>query len=325
MDIENHHQSTENGAVKGTEQQQQHEEKSEKAMKSIGTKTDREAVRRVLGDEILNDKVSDAMVERFLIATNGNVKLAAQRIRDTLMWYEQSKPDQVGCPACPKMPSSHYMHVACHDVRGRPVIYSCMALAQNKKYEDNLRHVLATLETCVLLLPPGETMWSWVMDFKGFSFRDVSLAPLGKTFLQILADHYPERLARFFVVDAPSVFSQMWKLVSPFIDPKTRTKIAFLPGPKQHHALIDGLREFFDEDNLNWLYAEMIDCRKKAKGEKFYDYGAILKLAENDEFLMEMESLDHCNLGSESLMKSLRDLAKAGNLPPQYARHAQNC
>ena len=280
-------------------------------------KEKRDAVRLALGEDT---NASDEMIDRFLRATGGNVKLSSHRIQETLEWHKRIDPGRIGCPACPREPCAHYMHVACYDVRGRPVIYSCMALAQNKRYQDNLDHVLATLETCVLLLPPGESMWSWILDFKGFGVKDVSLAPLAKTFLQILADHYPERLARFFVVDAPSVFSQLWKLVSPFIDAKTRTKIAFLPGPKQPHALLDGLREFFDEETLEWLHEEMLDCRHSKKGGKFYDYKAVSELGEDDG---DGASNGHCNLGSPAFLRHLREMAKKGSLPPQYSRHAR--
>ena len=34
---------------------------------------------------------------------------------------------------------------------------------------------------------------------------------LAKAFLDVSAKHYPERLGQFFVVDAPSVFSLLWK------------------------------------------------------------------------------------------------------------------
>lgn len=48
--------------------------------------------------------------------------------------------------------------------------------------------------------------------------------------MSILADHYPERLHKVFLVDAPSVFSVLWTLLSPFIDPVTRAKIHFVRG-----------------------------------------------------------------------------------------------
>ena len=48
--------------------------------------------------------------------------------------------------------------------------------------------------------------------------------------LSILQDHYPERLHRFVLLHAPALFSGFFKMISPFIDPVTKAKIAFVTG-----------------------------------------------------------------------------------------------
>ena len=47
--------------------------------------------------------------------------------------------------------------------------------------------------------------------------------------LNILQDHYPERLGRSFVINVPFLLNAFYKMINPFIDPVTRGKLKFNP------------------------------------------------------------------------------------------------
>ena len=47
--------------------------------------------------------------------------------------------------------------------------------------------------------------------------------------LNILQDHYPERLGRAFVINVPFLLNAFYKMINPFIDPVTREKLKFNP------------------------------------------------------------------------------------------------
>ena len=51
-----------------------------------------------------------------------------------------------------------------------------------------------------------------------------------KKLIYILRDHYPERMLKMYVMEAPTVFRAIWNLIKHFIDPVTKEKIAFLNG-----------------------------------------------------------------------------------------------
>lgn len=65
-----------------------------------------------------------------------------------------------------------------------------------------------------------------IFDLRGISVDSLD-APALKSIFELLQAHFPERLARMTFVDAPIMFYAVWRVVSPFIDPVTRQKVAF--------------------------------------------------------------------------------------------------
>lgn len=51
---------------------------------------------------------------------------------------------------------------------------------------------------------------------------------LARIFLEVSERHYPERLAMFLCINAPPLFSGLWRIVEPIVDPDTRRKIKFV-------------------------------------------------------------------------------------------------
>jgi hypothetical protein len=47
--------------------------------------------------------------------------------------------------------------------------------------------------------------------------------------LNILQDHYPERLGLSLIINVPFLLNAFYKLITPFIDPVTRVKMKFNP------------------------------------------------------------------------------------------------
>ncbi|GLC70756.1 hypothetical protein PLESTF_001030000 [Pleodorina starrii] len=215
-------------------------------------------------------QADEATLKRFIRATGGNLALSAKRLNATLAWRSKVQPEKVVCRACARDPRSHYMHCCGFCQRGRPIIYSCLELPTNKVFDDNRDHMIQTFETAVKLMPPGVEQWIWVCDFKGFGMADVN-PKLAKLFLDISAEHYPERLGLFLVVDAPSLFGLLWKAISHFVDPKTYKKIRFLPfdagkGDVLSKSKLKGEMDLhFDPLTTAWLIREMNENRDKAK------------------------------------------------------------
>jgi len=85
-----------------------------------------------------------------------------------------------------------------------------------------------------------------IIDLKGLSLQVLRALPLFKIGSQLDERFYPETVEMAFVVNAPGVFPTCWKAVSPFIDPKTKTKIHILSGANQTATLL----KYIDADQL---------------------------------------------------------------------------
>ncbi len=70
-----------------------------------------------------------------------------------------------------------------------------------------------------------------------------------KTIGTIDQDHYPEQLAKMFIVNAPGLFTGVWRLIRAFIDDRTKHKIQVL-GEKFDHVLDKQIEHEFIPDIL---------------------------------------------------------------------------
>ena len=81
---------------------------------------------------------------------------------------------------------------------------------------------------------------------------------------KILAKYYCERLGLGVIVEAPKLFSGLWRVMEPMLDPVTKAKVAFAPGPdrkgqpgKKSARLLQTLQRFFDDEMCDWVMEEM--------------------------------------------------------------------
>jgi hypothetical protein len=81
----------------------------------------------------------------------------------------------------------------------------------------------------------GDVTWGWlapqsilVFDLSGWALWHLKYLSYIKALVDIVQSQYPERLSKALLVNVPGLFMAAWKLISPWIDPKTRSKIFFV-------------------------------------------------------------------------------------------------
>ena len=85
-----------------------------------------------------------------------------------------------------------------------------------------------------------------IFDMHGFSALQSNLTMI-RTLITINQEYYPERLSLGVLVNVPWLFHAIWKVIYPWIDHKTRTKIKLLG---RNDNIADILLEHIDADVL---------------------------------------------------------------------------
>ncbi|KAM0009253.1 putative CRAL-TRIO lipid binding domain, CRAL/TRIO domain, CRAL/TRIO domain superfamily [Helianthus debilis subsp. tardiflorus] len=180
-----------------------------------------------LGDEY-SRCLSDQSISRYLRARNWNVKKAEKMLEASLIWRMNYQPEEI-----------RWEHVAAEaetgklyrssflDKQGRSVLVMRPRCQNSKSTRAQIKYLVYCMENAIFHLPPEQEQMVWLIDFHGFSMSNISLKTTKET-ARILQDHYPERLGLAILYNPPKFFEPFWKVVKPFLEPKTTSKVKFI-------------------------------------------------------------------------------------------------
>ncbi|XP_066388485.1 SEC14 cytosolic factor-like [Miscanthus floridulus] len=183
-----------------------------------------EAVRKLLRKQApLSAKqaqyCNDACVGRFLRSRGESVKKAAKHLRTVLSWRETVGADHIMADEFSAELADGVAFVSGHDDDGRPVVVFRIKQDYPKFHPQKsfVRLLVFTLEVAVACMSRFVDQFVLLFDASFFRSASAFLNLLMGT-LKIVADYYPGRLHRAFVIDPPSLFSVLWKGVRPFVE-----------------------------------------------------------------------------------------------------------
>lgn len=166
-------------------------------------------------------------VERFLKGKGDNVKKAAKQLTSCLSWRQNFDIERIGAEEFSAELADGVAYIAGHDGESRPVImfrfkHDYQKLRSQKQFT---RLVAFTMETAISSMSRNAEQ-SVVLLFDASFFRSSSaFANLLLATLKMIADNYPCRLHKTFIIDPPSFFSYIWKGVRPFVELSTVTML----------------------------------------------------------------------------------------------------
>lgn len=141
---------------------------------------------------------------RYLRATKWNVSAAQQRLIDTLQWRREYGLTKVPPATAPKITAEHVsvenetgkQWILGYDNAGRPCHYLNPSRQNTKRTERQIEHLVFMLERVIDLAPPGQESIALLMNFAETSSGQGASVGQGKQVLNILQNHYPERLGK---------------------------------------------------------------------------------------------------------------------------------
>ncbi|KAL6504690.1 hypothetical protein OROHE_023448 [Orobanche hederae] len=192
---------------------------------------------------------SDACLKRYLEARNLNVDKSKKMLEETLRWRSSFKPEEIRWHEVASEGETGKVYRAnFRDRQGRTVLILRPGMQNTASLDNQIKHLVYLIENAILNLPEGQEQMAWLIDFTGWSISNNVPIKSARDSVNILQNHYPERLAIAFLYNPPRLFEAFWKVVKYFLDPKTFQKVKFVY-PKNKDS-VDLMKSYFDLDNL---------------------------------------------------------------------------
>ncbi|XP_031098702.1 uncharacterized protein LOC116002677 [Ipomoea triloba] len=158
-------------------------------------------------------------VERFLKAKGDSVKKAAKHLRSCLVWRESLGIDRLMADEFSAELAEGVAYVAGHDESSRPVMIFRIKQDYQKFHSQKMFTVLLAFTVEVAIQTMAKNVEQFVILFDASFFRSASaFTNILLAAMKVVADYYPGRLHKAFVIDPPSLFSYLWKGVKAFVE-----------------------------------------------------------------------------------------------------------
>lgn len=199
------------------------------------------------------ERIDDWTLRRFLRARDLEVEKAGVMLCKYLNWRRSFAPKgYISETEIPNEMAQNKMFLQGYDRKGRPITLVLAARHFYQKHggvDEFKRFVVYGIDKICARIPVGHDKFVAIGDLQGWGYSNSDIRGYLAS-LSILQDCYPERLGKLFIVHAPKIFMTVWKMVYPFIDRNTRSKIVFV----ENKSLKSTLLQDIDEEQLPEIY-----------------------------------------------------------------------
>lgn len=199
------------------------------------------ASRQVKGDT--NFELNGKTFLRFTRATGAKLTESIQRLEATLAWREEAKPFLIKSKDVAEIFKALTMRVGGRCKQGRPIFIMTLAVPNEFEVQDRINLLIYVLE---VTQRKGYEQITWIIDFgeMGKHKKDDRSKEARQKTMNILQQHYPERLGLMLLYRTPWYINMLLPVVRPFMDKSTREKVCKVGGK------VTDLEAFVELDQL---------------------------------------------------------------------------
>lgn len=224
------------------------------------------------------------MALRHLRAEAGDVSEAAHKMAASLRWRREFRVGEIGRAFGPDgdaelraeiafQNSTGKMYVRGRDRDGRAILVMRPANENCIEELPNMRHLVYNLERAAASCRSHDGKMVIVMDFARWRLRNSPPMAITRHTINILQNHFPERLHRAFLFNTPTLFRGFWTVVGPFLDPVTKRKIAFAVGAAGKKTIADSFEKDLLEPCAGGTAIRKFDSREFLLGANENTFG----------------------------------------------------
>lgn len=216
----------------------------------------------------------DLTILRYLRANSMNVEKSILHIENNLAYRKEMNIEEImskqphenlGAPL--QEVTKHIAHWQVgHDKTGRPVLYKqfsqldASSLKKVVPFESFMKYHMWEQEVAMKMCLDQSHKTGTIIETITciIDIKDMRLSQVTRDFLHILrligqmdASQYPEVLGKAFIINAPSAFPMVWKLIKMWLDPVVAQKISILGGPNDWRPKV---LDFIGEENMPSTY-----------------------------------------------------------------------
>ncbi|WVW87100.1 hypothetical protein I302_109157 [Kwoniella bestiolae CBS 10118] len=166
---------------------------------------------------------------RYMRAAKWKMDDAKKRIQGTIEWRREYKPELISPDDVGVEAETGKIILTGFDVDARPILYMRPGRENTERSPRQIRHLIYHLERALDFMPPGQEQVAIIVDYKSATSQSNPSIAVARQVLNILQNHYVERLGRGLVVNMPWWINAFFTGITPFLDPITRDKIRFNP------------------------------------------------------------------------------------------------
>jgi len=190
---------------------------------------------------------------RFLRARDFHIDDATTLLTNHIKWIVEKQPDSITeSMIANELKTGKLFWLPNKDKFGRNVLVFFAALhnPSERDINETMNYIIYVLNKGFANMPANsDKQYLFLYDRLGFSRSHFDMDML-KTVGAVLPNQFPETVGNVIILRANWLFWILWKIVKPFMEPKTSHKLAICNSNEVKQKLL----EYFDEDSLWEFY-----------------------------------------------------------------------